>query len=145
MPSRDFPLSQSQELRVLLIDSDPVHLDLWSALLCYVGYTVYCARNCFDAALLLSLGIHCILLDYRLPDMNGIDFARHFSAPGCPAFVLLTDESSPAIHLRALEAGACAAIAKPASLHEVVDAIEQACWKVPHVGPRDQQQNRLSA
>src|ERR1043166_5914760 len=109
-----------QSLRVLLIDSDPAHLDHWSALLSYAGYDVRCARSCSDAALRLC-GIHCILLDHRLPDMSGVEFIRHMSVSGTPAFVLFTDEPSALVHLAALQAGAALTLSKPSSLHAVLN------------------------
>ena len=133
MPFREPHLPQA--LRVLLVDPDPLHLDLWSALLSYVGYHVDCARNCSEAALRLSHGIHCVVLEHCLPDMSGVDFIRSFSAPGSPSFVLLTSDPNPFIHERATQAGATSVLLKPSSLNEVVDAIEQACDAVPHTGP----------
>ena len=140
----DPAVEQSHALRVLLVDADVLHLELWSALLSYVGYHVVCARNCFEAALHLSRGVQCIVIDDRLPDMSGVEFIRSFNAPGNPAFVMLTSESNPFIHERALQAGASSALLKPSSLEEVVAAIEQACIAVPHVGPLHSQ-GRLSA
>lgn len=127
--------SDHQPLRVLLLDDDPLHLDRWSLLLAYAGYDVRCARNCSEAASRLG-GVHCVLLDYDLPDMSGVDFIRYMSAPGSPAFLLFTAESNPILHLRALQAGAALTLSKPAPLHEVVSAIEQACWATPHAVPK---------
>lgn len=135
VPFPEPQLPESQALRVLLVDPDPLHLDLWSALLSYVGYHVDCARNCLEAALRLSGGIQCVVLDHYLPDMRGIDFVRNFTGPGNPSFVLLTGETNPFIHERAIQAGAAASLLKPSSLNEVVDAIERACNSVPHVAP----------
>jgi CheY-like chemotaxis protein len=135
VPFREPHPPESQALRVLLIDPDPLHLDLWSALLSYVGYHVDCARNSFEAALRLSRGVQCIVLEHHVSDMRGVDFIRNFTAPGNPSFVLLTGDPDPFIHDRARQAGATATLLKPSSLNEVVDAIEQACNAVPHVGP----------
>jgi DNA-binding response OmpR family regulator len=134
--TRPFDVAQNQPLRVLLIDSDPVHLDRWSALLSYAGYEASCARTCLDAAQQLARGVHCIVLDYRLPDMNGVDFIRYFSTAAGLSLILFTRETSPVVHLRALEAGAAATLEKPSSVHDVLSAIEQACWKVPHASAR---------
>lgn len=132
--------SDYQLLRVLLIDNDPLHLDRWSLLLAYAGYEVRCARNCSEAAARLG-GIHCVLLDHDLPDMSGIDFIRYMSATGSPAFILFTSEPVTILHLAALQAGAALTLTKPAALHEVVNAIEQACWRVPHALPKYRPEN----
>ena len=135
MSVHNFSPMPSQPLRVLLIDSDPIHLNHWSEILSFAGYEVRCARSCSDAALRLC-GIHCIVLDYRLPDMSGVDFIRYMSVSGSPAFLLFTDESSAVVHLAALQAGAALTLSKPSSLHEVLNAIEDACWTIPHASPR---------
>ena len=129
------PFSHEQTLGVLLLDSDVLHLESWSALLSYVGYRVYCARNCFEAALHFSHSIQCVVLDQYLPDMSGIEFIRRFAVPGNPEFVVLTSEQNEFITLRALEAGAKAVVYKPSSLAHVVQAVEEACEKLPHVPP----------
>ena len=135
MSLREFPVAQSSALRILLIDSDPIHLDVWSALLSYVGYEVVAVRNCFEASLRFAERFHCIILEHNLPDMSGLDFVRHFSSPIGPSFVLLTSDDRPSVHLSAMEAGASVTLVKPSSVHDVVEAVEQACWKVPHVAP----------
>ena len=135
MAATDLHLPADQTLGILLIDDDRFYLDVWSALLSYVGYRVYCARNCFDAALQLARDVQCVVLDHDLPDMRGVDFIRHFAAPGHPGFVLITTEPSEFLRERALNAGAAAVLAKPAVLGDVVEAIEQACSHVPHVAP----------
>lgn len=119
-------------LRVLLLDPDPIHCDDWSALLTRAGYDVACSPNCFEAMIRLAEGFHCVLLEYALEDLDGIEFIRRLSVPPAPAFVLLTHETSSLVHVRALEAGAAASLQKPSSLHGVVAAIEQACSSVSH-------------
>lgn len=131
-PDTDRP---TQQLRVLLLDPDPLHLDVWTALFSYVGYEVLAARTCLDAAKFFSRRIQCVVLEHDLPDMSGVEFIRYFRAAGSPRFVMLTHESSAAIHLQALEAGASAVLTKPSALGEVVEAVEQACWELPHVAP----------
>ena len=122
-------------MRVLLVDSDPVHLDVWGALLSYVGYEVAVARNCLEAALLLSQRFDCVILDYRLPDMSGIDFIRYFASPQGMSFILMTDNDRPLVHLRAVEAGASLSLVKPSPVRDVVEAVEQACSTIHHVAP----------
>ena len=50
----------------------------------------------------------CILLDYRLPDMTGVDFLAHLSSvPGiAPAVVMLTGVTSEETAVEAMKAGA---------------------------------------
>ena len=129
------PFSHEQTLGVLLLDSDVLHLESWSALLSYVGYRVYCARNCFEAALHFSHSIQCVVLDQYLPDISGSEFIRRFAVPGNPEFVVLTGEHNEFITLHALEAGAKSVLYKPSNLQSVVQAVEDACHKLPHVPP----------
>jgi two-component system chemotaxis response regulator CheY len=58
----------------------------------------------------------CVLLDWNMPVMNGIEFLRALRAefgPGDPAVVFCTTENDPAFITRAIEAGAQEYIMKP--------------------------------
>src|SRR5580698_7315281 len=53
----------------------------------------------------------CVLLDYRLPDMTGLEFLAHLreNTNGCDseiAVVMLTDMASEPIAVKAMKAGA---------------------------------------
>jgi len=63
---------------VLLVDDDSVIRTLFSHTLRQVGVTVIEAENAQSALEQLSEGIHidAVITDYRMPGMNGIDFAN---------------------------------------------------------------------
>lgn len=57
-----------------------------------------------------------ILLDWNMPEMNGIDFLRALRAEGnTTSFGFVTSESTPAMREQAIEAGAAFLLAKPFS------------------------------
>jgi PAS domain S-box-containing protein len=85
--------------RILIVDDDPDYrADLRRLLLCgsdrsYVFAEVALGRECLEAARdAEAKPIACILLDYRLPDMDGLDVLRELSGTTgeqpCPIIVL---------------------------------------------------------
>jgi DNA-binding response OmpR family regulator len=65
--------------RVLVIDDDPGIRDVVSAVLTDEGYTVFTAANGHEGLdLVANRHPHAILLDMRMPGMDGWEFARKF-------------------------------------------------------------------
>ena len=124
-----------QRLSVLLVDDEPAHLELWKALLLRAGYDVFCAESGMEALLLLAQGVDCVVTDYERPQMSGLDLIRRCANPGGPRFIMLTGSVATEVCHQALAAGACRVLARPTSIDNLVSAIEQACWHVPHVAP----------
>ena len=69
----------------------------------------------------------CLLLDYRLPDMNGIELLNNLRRSGeeNPAF-LITGDPLPSIRSRANTAGFLGVIEKPADANELADLLTSA-------------------
>jgi two-component system nitrate/nitrite response regulator NarL len=64
------------------------------------------------------------LVDYQMPDMDGIDVAHALKRDGVPTRVLLVSAvTEGAIVFRALEEGAAGYMAKDASRSEIIDAV----------------------
>ena len=124
-----------QRLTILLVDDEPAQLELWKTLLLRAGYDVCCAEGGMEALLLLSQGIDCVVTDYHMPGVTGLDLIRRCAHPSGPRFIMLTGGAAQEVWHEALSAGASRVLAKPTSIQTVVGAIEQACWHVPHVAP----------
>jgi CheY-like chemotaxis protein len=58
--------------------------------------------------------IHCAILDYRMPDMNGLEvFQRLRSLPLVPASILISAELERSLERQALQAGIAGCLKKP--------------------------------
>lgn len=69
----------------------------------------------------------CLILDYRMPEMNGLDLLdclrqRRIDMPA----ILMTGQLSPELRERAVMAGVCNVIEKPMSDEALVDSIRAA-------------------
>lgn len=68
-------------------------------------------------------GYDVILLDLRLPDGDGCDFAQQFCAPGVPV-IAVSAHALANDHRRAIEVGCLSFIEKPIDVASFVDRIE---------------------
>jgi FixJ family two-component response regulator len=69
----------------------------------------------------------CLVLDLRMPGMNGFDLLRHLSGMGLriPA-VILTAHGADEARQRALQAGAVAFLSKPFNGNALLEAVRTA-------------------
>ena len=117
---------------VLVVEDDPDLLALLEMILEDAGHAVRTAPE--GGAALARVAEEMpgtILLDMRMPGMNGWDFAREFRARyghACPIVVVTAAENARA---RAEEIGAEGWLSKPFELEEVLAAVRR------HLGPPD--------
>lgn len=113
-------------MRVLVVDDDAFILDFVDWALAEEGHEVWTAPN--GAIALEMLGKvrpDIILLDMRMPVMDGWDFAEAFLAssyPPCP-IVVLTAAQDPAA--RAKDIGADGYLSKPFNLNDLMATIDR--------------------
>ncbi len=96
---------------------------------CFIAYDGYEALLNF---------IHCnpqphiVLMDYRLPTMNGLDVTKEILSisPDTKVIFLSADEG---IRERAIKAGAITFLQKPSSLKDIAGAIEDVVEKYPGI------------
>jgi CheY-like chemotaxis protein len=111
---------------VLVVEDDPDLLALLEMILEDAGHRVRTAPEGFAA--LARVGEEMpgvILLDMRMPGMNGWEFARDFRARyghACPIVVVTAAENARA---RAEEIGAEGWLAKPFELEDVLSTVER--------------------
>src|SRR5256885_2058603 len=68
---------------VLVIDDEPVVLDLFQRALAEKGLSIRTAKNADEAlALLEREGFGCVLTDKNLPGLDGIEIVRRGPPPG---------------------------------------------------------------
>ncbi|MCC6557325.1 MAG: response regulator [Polyangiaceae bacterium] len=110
--------------QILIVDDEPEIREMLEITLADEGYDVMSAAN--GAAALALLECHrpdLILLDMRMPVMDGWGFAREYAArPGPHAPIVVMTAAVDASRW-AREAGARAALAKPFDLNRLLDQI----------------------
>ena len=104
-------------VRILLVDDNLDHVQLaLRALKAEPAWKVEAVRlgaECVDRA--RDEAFDLVLLDYRLPDVSGLDVLRRLRAlPRPPPVILMTSQGSEEVAMRALELGATAYVVKNA-------------------------------
>jgi DNA-binding response OmpR family regulator len=104
-------------LKILIAEDEPVSLRLMEASLTIWGYDAVSAKDGKEAqALLLAGGIHICIVDWEMPNMNGIELCKWIRtncfAPK-PYIMMLTSRKEPE-HIQAgYAAGADSFVSKP--------------------------------
>ncbi len=115
---------------VLVVEDDPDLLALEESILAEAGYRVAAATDGLEALEHVEREMPAlILLDMRMPRMNGWEFAREFRARhgnACPIAVITAAENA---RLRALEIQADAWLEKPFDREEGLRLVAR------HLGP----------
>jgi CheY-like chemotaxis protein len=112
---------------VLVVDDDPDLLELVGEVLSDRGYRVELARNGVEALECIDEEVPgLVLLDMRMPVMDGWTFARHLRdryGRSIPIVVMTAAEDSK---LRADEIGADSDLGKPFDLRQLHEVVEDA-------------------
>lgn len=138
LPATDYGLSESEaatvvsplrKLRVVLLDDEPSILKTWNAILEAHDFDAICCERAADALVAIARGCDCVVTDYHMPDMTGIEViltAKHYTrAP----FLVMTGNDSPKLCAAAMAAGATCVLSKPAPIKSVLEIIERLCGK----------------
>jgi two-component system chemotaxis response regulator CheY len=119
---------------ILVIEDDEDIRDFVSAFLDTSGYTVVVAANGSVALEIIDRAPpRAILLDMKMPVMDGWEFARQYhqqSEPQAPIIVMTAAHDG---NVRAAEVGAIGMLSKPFDLVDLLRAVERALCP----GPRD--------
>jgi len=109
---------------LLLVDDEPVMLDLLSLYLSPLGYTCIKCNSGMDAINFIeSNEIDLILLDVMMPEMDGLETCREIRKNWNIPIIMLTARSEKADIVKGLEYGADDYIAKPFDEEELVARI----------------------
>ena len=133
---RPFAMSSSAKPTVYVVDDDADVLGSLRFLLETDGFDVRTFRN--GASLLnavRSTGVDCFVIDYKMPDMNGIDLAgrlrkRDIAAP----VILITGYPDENISARAEAAGVRHVLMKPLLDESLVTRIRGAIQESRPIG-----------
>ena len=113
---------------VLVVDDDPSVRRGLDRLLRSAGYTVEAfasATELLDSGELGAAG--CLILDVRLPGLNGLDLQETLAAGGNTVpIVFITGHGDAAMSLRAVKAGAIGFLQKPFDESALLEAVRDA-------------------
>ncbi|MGV8919789.1 MAG: response regulator [Pseudomonas sp.] len=118
---------------VYVVDSDSVMRDVVRQILQAEDYRVYDFPTC--EAFLVAYAPEeraCLLLDARLPGMNGVDALRALRQRGDLVPTIISGSGDIALAVDAMKAGAWDFIEKPFDRHEMLDTINRALGRSQH-------------
>lgn len=118
----------SRQLRVLLVDDDPVNCEVGAAILHRLGHHATIARNGASAIeLARDQAFDVILMDLHMPDMDGVEAASRIGELGLakmPRLVAVTADVSRSARDRLAGAGIAKVVSKPILINALREAIE---------------------
>ncbi len=111
--------------RVLVVDDEPRCLRAAEADLRAGGYFVITARDGVEALdLAASQDVHLVLLDARMPGMDGYEVCERLREFSVVPVIMITDMAQEAEKIRGLRLGADDSLAKPFSSDELLARAE---------------------
>ncbi|MDN2581110.1 response regulator [Aquibium sp. ELW1220] len=128
---------RAERLRIHVVDDDPSVLDSMRALLVAHGarVVVHVSAEAFLATA-DRLPADCLLLDLRMPGMDGLELQRRLREKGdAIPIVILTGHGDVPVAVAAMKAGALDFIEKPGTEEQILAAIELAADAVANRAP----------
>jgi putative two-component system response regulator len=117
-------------MRILIVDDDPIALELLKDTLAEAGHEVVCASNGREAFTIFSNDPRDVVIsDWQMPDLDGLGLCQSIRRGGFPSYtyiILLTAHNTTAERVRGLVAGADDFIAKPFEPPELLARIQSA-------------------
>ena len=110
------------EQQILVVDDSPEYRELLGDMLDEIGYSFEVAEDGFEALAQLKLGYDMVLLDARMPGMDGYEVLRHIRSDPTHVelpVVFVTGLGAAQEKERAAEAGADAFLEKPLNLDDL--------------------------
>ena len=119
------PTNAAQRPLVHVVDDDPGVRNALEDLLASVGYDV---ASFASASELLAAEqadhAHCLILDVRMPGVNGLDFQEQLARKGRTVpVILVTGHGDVPMSVRGMKAGAIDFIQKPFREQDLLDAV----------------------
>ena len=104
-------------MRILIVDDDPIALQMLSKALCAAGHEVATACDGLEALeTLRHFSCRLVISDWNMPRLDGVELCRRIrmqSSFGYVYFILLTTHDSPQKVVEGMSAGADDFISKP--------------------------------
>jgi CheY-like chemotaxis protein len=128
---------------VLVVDDDKDQRFLLERALTRAGHEVRTAADGAEALDRLA-GVDLVLLDYRLPDMSGIDVLRSLSRRTGPAVVMVTAEGNEDVAVEAMRVGAVDYLVKARTYIEDLPGVVERALRHRDVARRARELQRLA-
>jgi CheY-like chemotaxis protein len=110
--------------RVLVVDNEPTIRDLLQLVLVAEGYEVVHAADGQEALVVTAkTNPDVILLDVKMPDVDGVEFARRYRQSDGPHAPIVVVTAVPAADRYAAEMSAEDYLAKPFDLDELLRVV----------------------
>ncbi|MBR0848563.1 response regulator [Bradyrhizobium diazoefficiens] len=133
--SQGAPRAPSLQLRVLLVDDDPVNCEVGEAILTRLGHRPTIARNGASAVgLARDQAFDVILMDLHMPDMDGVEAAARIGQLPLqqrPRIIAVTADVSREARGRLAGAGIDKVLGKPILINALREAIEDDAKAAP--------------
>ncbi len=111
--------------RILVVDNDREFLHTTEGYLRAVGYFVITAQDGMEALdLAASQDVHLVLLDSKMPGMNGYQVCERLREFSQVPLIMMTEGAPEEEKIKGLRLGADDAIAKPYSVPELLARVE---------------------
>lgn len=118
-------MNQARQPTILVVEDDAYCRDLLDQILTMNGYLVHVASNGLEGLSVLQNSVpDLILLDMKMPVMNGWEFSRRLKEERDCAIPVVIISAAEDIRSRALEAGADGWLEKPFDLDDLLSAVE---------------------
>ncbi len=131
---------------ILLVDDDPLILTVLSQGLQKAGYhTTQAASGGEALAAISQTAPDLAILDVRMPDISGMELARHLREKTTVPFMFFSAYSNPEIAQQAAQHGAVGFLVKPVDAANLVPAIEAALARAAEIRTLRQTESELNA
>jgi FixJ family two-component response regulator len=126
MPLKHREAQPNHTRRIFVVDDDPAVRHSLTFVLGTEGYEVAAFSSGTDVLKEDVNGCACMVIDYRLPDMNGLDLADRLRAQGVKVPTILITSLPPSEVLQRAAAAGVRVIEKPLMNWALRDAIHAA-------------------
>lgn len=127
-----------QLVRVLLVEDDPKLGDLLARVLSTHGYAVTLARNAAEARATPTTQHELVIVDWMLPDGDGLDVAVRLRRAGFEGpMLMLTARDQTKDRVQALDLGVDDYLSKPFAVSELLARLRALLRRPPRLGAMD--------
>src|SRR6202171_6074553 len=140
------PKTKTRDIRVLVVDDEPMMSDSLRQHLADEGYAVETAASGAEAIDLFDGGAHHLVIsDLQLPDMDGLTLLRHMKdAKPNTEVIVVTGYGSVQTAVEATKAGAFYFVEKPFDFEELLPLVEKAIERRELMAETESMRRQLS-
>ena len=114
-------LDQERSVRVLVVDDEPMIIEMLTMGLNYEGFEVSVARTGFEALeMARTHNPDLVVLDIMLPGIDGVEVCRKLRAQGNVGILMLTARGEVEDRIEGLDSGADDYLVKPFAFRELM-------------------------